>query len=141
MSNSYIQDFGTVFNLKNLIKKPTCFKNLERSTDIDHILTNHNRFWQNSSAFETRLLDFHTVTYTVLKIYGAKQKARVVQYKSYKNSNNEFRRDMSKELFLTNLQKDEVTKFKYLNFKLLSSDAPLKIFRIGGGGGGQKTPF
>ena len=47
---------------------------------------------------------------------------------------------MSKELFLTNLQKDEVTKFKYLNFKLLSSDAPLNIFRIGGGGG-KKAPF
>ena len=45
---------------------------------------------------------------------------------------------MSKELFLTNLQKDEVTKFKYLNFKLLSSDAPLNIFRIGGG---KKAPF
>ena len=34
---------------------------------------------------------------------------------------------------MTNLQKDEVTRFKYLNFKLLSSDAPLNIFRIGGG--------
>ena len=45
MPNSYIQDLGAVFNLKNLIKKPTCFKNRERSTDIDHILTNHNRFW------------------------------------------------------------------------------------------------
>ena len=45
---------------------------------------------------------------------------------------------MSKELFLTNLQKDEVAKFKYLNFKLLSSDAPLNIFRIGGGGGAKK---
>ena len=38
---------------------------------------------------------------------------------------------MSKELFLTNLQKDEVqkdefTRFKYLTFKLLGSEAPSK---------------
>ena len=36
---------------------------------------------------------------------------------------------MSKELFLTNLQKDEVTRFKYFTFKLLNSRAPLKELR------------
>ena len=30
---------------------------------------------------------------------------------------------MSKELFLTNFQKDEVTRFKYFTFKLLDSHA------------------
>ena len=44
MSNSHIQDFCSVFNQKNLLKKPVCFKTLERPTGTDHILTNHTKF-------------------------------------------------------------------------------------------------
>lgn len=45
MSNSHIQDHSTVFNLKILIKKSNCFKNLERPTDTDHILTKQLKFF------------------------------------------------------------------------------------------------
>ena len=43
MWNSHIQDFCAVFNLKNLIEKTFCFKNLEKPRGIYHILTNYTK--------------------------------------------------------------------------------------------------
>ena len=47
-----------MYNFKNLIKDPTCFKNPEKPTIIDYILTNHPRFFQHSGVCETGLSDF-----------------------------------------------------------------------------------
>ena len=64
-------------------------------------------------------------------MYYAKQKARFVKYRIYKNfSNYKFRRDMSKVFSLSNLQKDEFDSFKYLVFALLDSQAHLTISSI-----------
>ena len=41
MSNTHLQEFCATFSLTNLIKESTCFKNLEKPTGIDDILTNH----------------------------------------------------------------------------------------------------
>ena len=41
MSNSPFQDFCAIFNLKNLIKDPTCFKNFKKRSRIDHTLLIH----------------------------------------------------------------------------------------------------
>ena len=66
MWNSHIQDFCAVFNLKNLIEKTFCFKNLEKPRGIYHILTNYTKLLENSGTFETILPGFHTLTHTVL---------------------------------------------------------------------------
>ena len=57
-----------------------------------------------------------------MKIHYAKQKPRVVSHRGHKN----FTNVNSGEMFLTNFQKDEVTRFKYLSFKPLNNFAPLK---------------
>ena len=94
----------------------------------DHILTNHPKCFQQSSTYETGLSDFHELTYTFLKMYYAKKKARFVKYRIYKNfSNYKFRRDMSKVLSLSNLQKDEFDSFKCLASALLDPQAYLTI--------------
>ena len=41
ITNNYLEEFCTSYNLKNLIKQPTCFKSPDNLTLIDHILTNH----------------------------------------------------------------------------------------------------
>ena len=92
----------------------------------DHILTNHTKLLQNSGTFKTRLSDFHTLTYIVLKIHYAKQKPRVVRHRGYQNFTNVNSGEMYQKSFLINFQKDEVTKFKYLTFKPLNNLAPLK---------------
>ena len=69
MNNSYLEKFCASYNLKSLIKQPTCFKNPENPTCIDHILTNHPKSFYLSSVFETDLSDFHKLTSTVLKFF------------------------------------------------------------------------
>ena len=58
MTNTYMEEFCSVYNFKNLIKDSTYFKNPEKPTIIDHILTNHPRFFQHSGVCETGLSDF-----------------------------------------------------------------------------------
>ena len=59
--------FLNLYDLKNLVKQNTCFKNPDKPTRTDLILTNCSSNFQNMDTFETRLSDFHKVTFTVLK--------------------------------------------------------------------------
>ena len=102
MTNSHMEEFCSVYNFKSLIKDPTCFKNTEKPTTIDHILTNHPRCFRHSGVYETGLSDFHRLTLTVLKVYHSKQNPKIIQYRDYKNfTNKHFRRDHLRELSLS----------------------------------------
>ena len=79
MTNTHMEEFCSVYNFKSLTKDPTCFKNPEKPTTIDHMLTNHPRCFQHSSVYETGLSDFHRVTLTVLKVYNSKQNPKIIQ--------------------------------------------------------------
>ena len=72
LHDHFLMGFCDVYNLKNLIKDPACFKNTERPTSIDLMLTNSYRSFQNSCAIETRLSDFNKMTVTILKTYFQK---------------------------------------------------------------------
>ena len=85
MSNSHMSEFCALYNVRNLIKEPTCYKNVDKPTSLDHILTNHARCFQHSGIYETGLFDFHKLTFTVLKMFYAKQKLRIIECKDYKN--------------------------------------------------------
>ena len=67
MSESVMKDFCEAYNLRNLIKEPTCFKNVENPSTIDLILTNRATRFQNSMAIETGLSDHHKLTITVMR--------------------------------------------------------------------------
>ena len=72
-----------------MINKPTCFKNPDKPSCIDLILTNCSRSFQNSCAIETGLSDFHKLVVTVLKTVYKKSKPKIITYRSYKSFNNE----------------------------------------------------
>ena len=72
----FLMDFCDAYNLKNLIKVPTCFKNPERPTSIGVMLTNSYRSFQNSCATETGLSDFHKMIVTILKTCFQKRNQR-----------------------------------------------------------------
>ena len=60
-------------------------------------------------------------------MFDAKQKARIIKYRDYKNFNNiTFRMDLLKELSLSKLQKGDFDKFKFVVNNLLESHAPMK---------------
>ena len=127
MKNTHMEEFCSVYNFKSLIKDPTCFKNPEKPTTIDHILTNHPKCFQHSGVYETGLSDFHRLTLTVLKVYHSKQNPKIIQYRDYKNLTNElFRRDLLRELSFQNVQPNEFDKHKFIASKLLNSHAPLR---------------
>ena len=56
MTDSNLKDFCNLYLLKNLIKKPTCFKNPEKP-----------RSFCNSDTLETGLSDFHKLTVIIPK--------------------------------------------------------------------------
>ena len=62
------EEFMTTFCQKRLINELTCYKNPNRASCIDLIITNRPKSFQNPCTFETALSDFHKVTLTVLKI-------------------------------------------------------------------------
>ena len=126
-----IAEFLNLYNLKNLVKQNTCFKNPDKIICIDLILTNYHRSFQNTDIFETGLSDFYKLTFTVLKQHFAKQKPRVVIHPQYKNFRNEYFRielentllkydfnnidyDSFIKIFLTVLDKHASIKKKYL---------------------------
>ena len=61
MENSSIKIFCSNFNLTSMINKPTCYKNPDKPTCIDLILTNCPGSFQNSCVIETGLSDFHNM--------------------------------------------------------------------------------
>ena len=72
MGDNTMAAFGDTYNLTNLIKEPTCFKNPLNPSSIDLILTNRSRSFQNSQTLETRLSDHHKLTITVIRAFFPK---------------------------------------------------------------------
>ena len=61
-TESAVRDFCQIYGCKNLIKDNTCFKNPEKPSCIDLIITNRPKSFQNSVTLETRLSDLKTTT-------------------------------------------------------------------------------
>ena len=80
MSEEAMDEFTSIYNLKSLIKKPTCFKSEKNPSCIDLILTNRVNCFQNSSTVETGLSDFHHLVLTVLKTTFRKKPPKKVLY-------------------------------------------------------------
>ena len=100
MSENAMTEFCETYNLSNLIKEPTCFKNPLNPTSIDVILTNRPRYFQNSTTMETGLSDFHRLTITVMGSFYPKQPPIIKSYRDYKNFDQfTFRNDLLKELY------------------------------------------
>ena len=103
LENTYIKDFCDNFDLTNIIRESTCFKNPENPSCIDLILTNRPRTFQNVCAIETGLSDFHKKPLTVMKESFQKYKPRLIKFRDYRHfQNNDFREDLSSELLNIN---------------------------------------
>ena len=62
-----LRDMCDIFNLQNLIKKPTCFMKDSKPSLVDVILTNKPKLFMISDQCDTGLSDWHNMVYTVLK--------------------------------------------------------------------------
>lgn len=127
VSEDSMQDFCDVYNLKSLVKVPTCFKNPENPSCIDLILTNKPRCFQNTTVIESGLSDFHKFTVTVMKTHFPKQSPKVINYRNYKYYVNEnFRNDFLSEIRQHNTNDMDCQLFEEIFLKTLDTHAPLK---------------
>ena len=127
VSNSFLEQVFASYNLKGLIKEPTCFKSVGNSSSIDLILTNHPKRFQNSGVYETGISDFHQLTFTVLKTYFRMAKTRIIKCRDYKHfDNNEFRDELIRELSSNNILSDNVARFTNISKMILGKKSPLK---------------
>ena len=89
IEDASMKNFCSSYNLRSMINKATCFKNPDKPSCIDLILTNCSRSFQNSCAIETGLSDFDKLVVTVLKTAYKKSKPKIITYRSYKSFNND----------------------------------------------------
>ena len=84
-----VKSFSCSLNLTSLINKPICYKNPDKPSCIDVILTNFPRSFQSSCAIETGLSDFYKLVVTLMKITHKKSQPKIIAYRSYKYFNND----------------------------------------------------
>ena len=127
MSEEPMKDFCDLYDLGNLIKVPTCFKNPEKPSSIDVMLTNSTNLFQNSIAVETGMSDHHKMVITVMKIYSEKQKPQEIKYRSYKYFNvHSFNDDLKAALEQYDKACMNYDDFKEIFMKKLDKHAPRK---------------
>ena len=121
-------DFCKLYNLKNIVKEPTCFKSQQNPSCIDLILTNRPRSFQNTVTIETGLSDFHKMTVTVMKTTFKKGPPKIVSYRNYKNySHQSFQRELKENLKLLDLNKINFTDFNDILLSTFNKHAPIKL--------------
>ena len=87
-----MQSFLELYVLRNLILDPILYKNPKKPSTIDLILINSSTSFQNSSAVEAVLSDFHKMTIMVVKATFQKLKPHLIYYQDYSMfSNDKFR--------------------------------------------------
>ena len=126
--DTYMEDFCLNYNLSNLIKGSTCFKNTENPSCIDLILTNSPKSFQHSMAIETGLSDFHKMTVTVMRSNYQKQKPKIICYRNYKNFSNElFRKDITRKIEDEHTNDMRLDKLQQTFLDILDKHAQLNI--------------
>ena len=89
INDNAMKSFCSLNDLTSLIDQPTCYKNPDKPTCIDIILTNRPNYFQSNNVFQTGLFDFHIMVVIELKIGFRKLKPHIVAYSDYKHSDNE----------------------------------------------------
>lgn len=127
VTNLAMNNFCEVYNLKGLVKEPTCFKSTNNPSCIDIILTNRINNFQNTTTVETGLSDFHKMVVTVLKTSFKKRRPRVVLYRDYKTfSKTLFLQDLNSRLATYNIRNMDFDIFENIFMEKLNAHAPIK---------------
>ena len=118
-----MDDFLTQHSAKSLVKEPTCFKSLDNPSCIDLFVTNSPQSFQNTTAVETGLSDFHKMSITVLKTTFPKVQPKIIHYRDYRKFNTHtFRGELKAQLSDISTYSD----FEEIFLKVLDKHAPVK---------------
>ena len=121
-----MKDFCDLYNLKNLIKHPTCYKNVLNPTSIDMFLTDTIVF-RTLVLLKLGISDHHKMIITVLKTYFKKLKPSIIKYRSYANFDEDsFKTDLAYSLYSTDKCNMKYDEFKNIFMNALNRHAPIK---------------
>ena len=67
IENNPLITFWKIYDLRNMVTEPTCFKNRVKPTNIDVILTNRKEYFTKTTLIESGLSDYHKMAVTCLK--------------------------------------------------------------------------
>ena len=122
-----MNDFCNVYNLSNLVKEPTCYKNPDNPSCIDLFLTNRPKCFQSTVTMETGISDFQKMLDTVLKICYKKEKPKIIHYRNYKTLNaNLFKEELNNELLNIDINNAELLEFTSTVLSVLDKHARIK---------------
>ena len=123
-----MKSFCESYNLTDLIKQPTCFKNPEKPSCIDLILPNRPKSFQSTCVIETGLSDFHRVIVAVLKMHFRKLPPRIISYRDFSNHHNaNFMNFLTEVLFEVENTESSVKDHNcFFRTKVLNQHAPRK---------------
>ena len=124
-SNLWLKGIRVLKTLPILVVRTSFspIKNLANPSCVDLILTNFSKSFQNTTALCTGLSVFHKVIITVHTGTFAKAKPKIINYRCYKNFNNEsFRLELKEKL----LNCENYEEFESTYMSLLSEHAPIK---------------
>ena len=109
-----------------MIYKLTCYKNPNKPTCIDLILTNCLWSFQNSCVIQTGLSVFYEMIVTVIKISFRKIEPRVISYRDCKSFSNEGFRESLLEKLKGKLSENSDKKFSnFMNTCIIVLDKQL----------------
>ena len=115
-----------LYDLENLVRVPTCYKNPENPSCIFLFLTSKNLCFQDTNAFEAGLPDSHKLAVTVTKAYFRKMKPKTIRYKSYKNFDNYAFRSTLLNYFMCENSKWKLEDLVNSTLNYISQRIPLK---------------
>ena len=122
-----MSEFCQLYNLKNLITEPTCFKNPLNPSTIDLIITNIPRSFQNTEIIDTGLSDHHSMTVTVMKTFFQKQAPICIKYRDYNKFNRHlFHSELSQNLNTIDTNCSSYESFEATFMEQLNKHAPMK---------------
>lgn len=84
-----VEEFMSMYNLRNIIDKPTCFKSIERPSIIDVILTNTPVRLASHLNVSIGVSDHHNIICAATKMHLSLNQKRHIRYRSMKHFNAE----------------------------------------------------
>ena len=124
---STLTDFCEEYNLKNLIKVPTCYKNPDNPSCIDLFLTNRPKSFKNTMAIETGISDFHKMVISVLRTKFRKGPPKTILYRDYRRyCHSIFRMDLESHFSTNDICKMSNDEFVLKFTNIFDKYAPIK---------------
>ena len=125
VTEHYIESFLYEFELSNLLKEKTCFKNMQNPSCIDILITNNSCAFQQTTTDCVGLSDGHKLVLTALKTSIPKSNPRQITYRDHKKFNSLEINNKSNNV-LTKENIDNCTKFNEKFLEVLDKHASLK---------------